>query len=281
MPRSQGARSDPSRPTWKQFGRRLIIAFILFLLMSLSLPLPGTFVFALVPATLLLWGGLIAWIAANNLFENRQSTRLAWSALTTGAYLTVAGLALVRGTSGIVDLLGPVVALTLVPHLGRRDLDVAMRDWAVVTGITLYVALGVQAMWVLISSLGLPVFFIVGVGPPLLFEVLVLLFRRSSWPAARGYAAPLLLATATSVVLLSFTQFNSSMLPLWLIFFGAIIGILIGAGLLLSHLTRRMVEAASGALHTGANPLARSLVELSHGPLIISLALYLPISLLR
>ncbi len=284
MPRSQAARPEPSRPTWRQFARRLTIAFILFLLMSLSLPLPGSFVFALVPVTLLVWGGLLSGIAATNLFEGQSPMRLAWAGLTTGAYMAVAVIALVKGTPGMIDLLGAVVALTLVPHLGRRDLGAAMRDWAVVTGVALYVALGVQAMWVLVSSLGLPVFFIVAVGPPLLFEALMLLFGRSGRQPVRGllrgYVAPLLLATVTSVALLSFTQFNRSMLPGWLLFFGAVVGVLIGAGLLLSHLTRRMAEAASGA-QSGANPIARSLVDLSHGPLIISLALYLPISLLR
>jgi hypothetical protein len=144
----------------------------------------------------------------------------------------------------------------------------------------MYVALGVQAMWVLVSSLGLPVFFIVAVGPPLLFEALMLLFGRSGQRSVRGYVAPLLLTTATSVALLSFTQFNRSMLPGWLVFFGVVVGVLIGAGLLLSYVTRRMSEAASGG-QSGSNQMARSLVELSHGPLIISLALYLPISLLR
>ena len=62
--------------------------------------------------------------------------------------------------------------------------------------------------------------------------------------------------------------------------YGALIGILIGAGLLLSYMTRQMAEAASG-VEGKANPIARSLVELSHGPVIISLALYLPLSLLR
>ena len=280
MPRSQGARPEPARPTWRHFARRLTLALVLFLLLSLNVPLPGSFVFAVVPVTLLVWGGLLAGVAANNLFEGQRSMRLAWAGLTAGAYMAVAVIALTKGTPVMVDILGLVVALTLVPHLGRRDLGVAMRDWAVVTGVALYVALGVQAMWVLVRSLGLPVFFIVALGPPLLFEALMLLFRRSNWPAARGYVAPLLIATVTSVALLSVTQFNRSMLPAWFLFFGAIVGVLIGAGLLLSHLTRRMVEAASGA-QEGANPIARSLVELSHGTLMISLALYLPISLLR
>ena len=279
MPRLQVARPEDSRSGWRQFARRLILAFVLFLSMSGSSPL-GSFVFALVPITLLVWGGLLAGVAATNLFEGQRLMRLAWVGLTIGAYLTIAVPAIVKGTPAMVDALGAVVALTLVPHLGRHDLGAALRDWAVVIGVAFYLALGVQAMWMLVSSLGLSVFFIVAVVPPLLFEALMLLFSRVGLGSARSYVIPLLLSIVTSVLLLSITQFNRSMPDGWVLFFGLVIGMLVGAGLLLSYMTRRMAEAASG-MRRGANPLARSLVELSHGPVIISLALYLPLSLLR
>ncbi|MEO6456791.1 MAG: hypothetical protein ABIO92_00740 [Chloroflexia bacterium] len=280
MPHLQAAGSEASRSGWRQFARRLIMAFVLFLFMSLSLLLSGGFVFAIVPVTLLVCGGLLTGIAATNLFDGQRPMRLAWAGLTLGAYLAIAVPALVVGTSAMIDALGAVVALTLVPHLGRHDPGAALRDWSVVIGNSLYVAFGVQAMSALVSSLGLPVFFIVAIVPPLLFEALMLFFSRDGPRSIWSYVIPLVLSIVTSVALLSLTQFNRSMPDGWVLFFGLVVGILIGVGLLLSYMTRRMAEAASGA-RNGANPLARSLVELSHGPVIISLALYLPVSLLR
>ena len=280
MPRLQDARPDASGSGWRQFAQRLILIIALFLFMLLNLPLGGSFAFTLIPIILLVWGGLLVGVAATNLFDGQRPVRLAWVGLTTGAYLAIAVPALVRGTPAMVDALGAVVALTLVPHLVRHDLGKALRDWAVVLGVSLFAALGVQAMWVLVSSLGLPVFFIVTVVSPLLFEALLLLFGRGGPRSVRSYLIPLILSIVTSVALLSLTQFNRSMPDGWVLFFGLVIGILIGAGLLLSYMTRRMVGAASG-VRSGANPIARSLVDLSHGPVIISLALYLPLSVLR
>ena len=66
--------------------------------------------------------------------------------------LTIPGVLI--GPDRMVDALGPVAALTLVAHLFRHDLPRALRDWALVMALSLYTALGVQAMWLVINSFG-------------------------------------------------------------------------------------------------------------------------------
>jgi hypothetical protein len=241
-----------------------------------------------VMATLLVWGALVVGVSSGNLFEGPISLRLAWGGLTVGAYVALTLPTLVTNApSRLVDALGPVAALTLVAHLGRRDLQRALRDWALVMSLALYASLGVHAMWLLLGvfgKLGLLVFLLSVLLPPLLFEAILLALRRIGRPT--GILPPsvaLLLATVLSAVVVSLNLLNRSTELTWLLLFNLIIATLIGTGLVVSYLTRPMMEAASGAhrLHPRSIDLARALVELSHGPILISLALYLPLRLLR
>src|SRR5688572_17450888 len=119
MPRLQVARPERPRSGWRHLASRLALAFLLFLLMSFDLPMSGSFVFALVPVTLVAWGALVAGIAAWNLFVGQKPIQLAWTCLTVGGYVAVSVPAIARGTPAMLDALGAVVALTLVPHLAR------------------------------------------------------------------------------------------------------------------------------------------------------------------
>ncbi|HUP27651.1 MAG TPA: hypothetical protein VM409_04385 [Chloroflexia bacterium] len=279
MPHARAARPEARRSGWRHLGWRLLLAAFILLLMSLDVPIPGTVIYILLPVTLLVWGGLLVTIADGNLYCGPGNLRVAWSVLAAGAYLAVSVPGLVRGMPSFLDALGMVVPLTLVPHLARRDLTIAMRDWATLTGVSLYAALGVQAMWVLVSSLGLPVFFIVALLPPFLFEAAILVLDRRAMKRQNTVIA-LALATTVATSLLAATQFNRNMVPAWLGVFGFAVGLLLAASLVLTTLSRPLIEAAAGS-DRRRNPVARSLVELSHGPILISLVLYLPLSLLR
>lgn len=276
------ARPASPRAVWYHLAWKLLLALSILLLMSLGIPLPGNLI-VLVPVTLLAWGALFVLIASYNLFEGVPAIRWAWIALTVGAYAALAIPGVVAGIPRLADALGPVAALTLAAHLGRRDLPQALRDWALVMGLALYTALGVQAM-LLLTTFGVGVFVVGALFPPLLLEATLLLARRltnrhESLPVT---LAALLLSTLLAVSALAWTLLNRSTQPLWLAIFALAVGLLIGGALLVSHLTRPLIEAASGAYDDkdkSYNP-RRALVELSHGPILISLVLYIPLRLL-
>lgn len=268
-----------------------MLAALILLLMSVGSPLSWLLSWTLlnpVMATLLVWGALVVGVASSNLFEGTASLRWAWGALTLGAYVALTIPILITNTpSRLVDAVGPVAALALAAHLGRRDLQRALRDWALVMSLALYASLGVHAMWLLLGVFGNfgPLVFLLSVLlPPILFEAILLALRRIG---GQGSLLPptiaLLLATLLSTVVVSINLLNTSTELAWLVVFDVIIAALIGIGLVVSYLTRPLIEAASGAhrLHPRAIDLGRALVELSHGPILISLALYLPLRLLR
>lgn len=273
------------RGGWLGLAWKVLLAFFIVAFMLVETPLSRALDWGFlnpVPTTLLLWGALVVGVASNNLFEGAQSIRWAWGALAVGAYLAMTIPGVLVGSSRLIDTVGPVAALTLVAHLGRRDLQRALRDWAFVMALSLYVALGVQAM-LMVSTLGLGVFLVAALIPPILLEALLLLLRRTrtikeSWKEGTA----LVFTTLISTSVISLTQFNPSTPFLWSLFFHLLLGLFVGGALLVSLLTRPMVLAASGS----QNPLARwtnlgrTLVELSHGPILISLALYIPLRLL-
>lgn len=279
------------RSSWLNLAWKLVLAAVILLLMSVGSPLSMLLSWTLlnpVMATLFVWGALVVGIASGNLFEGPVAIRWAWGALTVGAYMALALPMLITNTpSRLVDALGPVAALTLVVHLGRRDLQRALRDWALVMSLSLYAALGVQAIWLVLGVFGNvgPLVFLLSVLlPPILFEAILLALRRLG---GQGSLLPplvsLLLATLLSTVVVSLNLLNRSMDLTWLVLFDVIIAALIGVGLVVSYLTRPLVEAASGAHRPQPRliDLGRALVELSHGPILISLALYIPLRLLR
>jgi hypothetical protein len=275
------ARSASPRAVWYHLAWKLLLALSILLLMSAGIPLPGNLI-VLVPVTLLAWGALFVGIASYNLFEGVRAIRWAWIALTVGAYSALAIPGVVAGIPRMADALGPVAALTLAAHLGRRDLPQALRDWALLMGLAFYTALGVQAM-LLLTTFGVVVFVVGALFPPLLLEATLLLARRvTNRPESLPITlAALLLSTLLAVSALAWTLLNRSTQPLWLAIFALAVGLLIGGALLVSHLTRPLIEAASGAYDKdkGYN-LRRALVELSHGPILISLVLYIPLRLL-
>jgi hypothetical protein len=276
------ARPASPRAVWYHFAWKLLLALSILLLMLAGIPLPGNLII-FVPVTLLAWGALFVGIASSNLFEGAPAIRWAWIALTVGAYGALAIPGIVAGTPRLADALGPVAALTLAAHLGRGDLPQALRDWALVMGLAFYTALGVQAM-LLLTTFGVGVFIVGALFPPLLLEATLLLARRlinrpESMPVT---LAALLLSTLLAVSALAWTLLNRSTQPLWFAIFALAVGLLIGGALLVSHLTRPLIEAASGAYDDkgkGYN-IRRALVELSHGPILISLVLYIPLRLL-
>ncbi len=296
-PASRSPRHIPSgglRASWLNLGWKLLLAAIILLLMSIGSPLSWLLSWTFlnpIQATLLVWGVLIVGIASGNLFEGTAGLRWAWGALSVGAYVALALPTLVTNTpSRMIDALGPVAALTLDAHLGRRDLQRALRDWALVISLALYAALGVQAMWLVVgvfSNDGPLVFLVAVLLPPILFEAIMLALRRISLTSGNLLApvVALLLATLLSTVAVSMNLLNRQTELQWLVLFGVIIATLIGGGLLVSYLTRPLVAASSGAYrptptHRSVD-IARALVELSHGPILISLALYIPLRLLR
>jgi hypothetical protein len=152
--------------------------------------------------------------------------------------------------------------------------------------LALYASLGVHAMWLLgvFGRFGPLVFLLAVLLPPILFEAILLALRRIGGPGSLlppGVA--LLLATLLSTVVVSVNLLNQSTELTWRLLFDLVVAVLIGTGLVVSYFTRPLVEAASGAHrpHPRAVDLGRALVELSHGPILISLALYLPLRLLR
>ncbi len=288
-----GGLGGASRSGWRSLGWKILLAVTLLIVMSVGNPVTWAMAWGVlnpIPAALIVWGALFVTIAGNNLFEGTQAIRWTWSALALGAYLALTIPGVLISPDRMVDALGPVAALTLVAHLGRRDLPRAMRDWALVVGLSLYAALGVQAMWLIVNSFGNadgPVVFLIAVVlPPIIFEAILLFLRRveplrDNLPA---HVIGLVLATSVAVVVFSLTFLNSSTQLGWRIIFGLLVGILIGGALLIGLLTQPLVSAASGS-RASANPtrginLSRALVELSHEPILISLAMYVPLRLL-
>ncbi len=277
------------RATWITLTWKILLVVAIVLLMSVGNPLSWFVAWGFlnpVPATLLLWGFLLSGFASHNLFEGSRRNRLVWSLLTVATYgaLTLPGLLI--GPERTVEALGPVTALTLAAQLPRHDLPRALRDWALVMGVALYSSVGVQAMWLVANSFAnrLAPLILLVLLPPLVFEALSLatrrLGRRTNITAANLIA--LILATALAVVLFSFTMFNADTEPLWRVIFGLLVALLIGTALLIGLLTRPLVSAASGSRASTAPGLnlARTLVELSHDPILIALALYIPLKLL-
>ncbi|MEO8287447.1 MAG: hypothetical protein ABI670_13560 [Chloroflexota bacterium] len=288
-----GRLSGSPRSGWLNLTWKILLAIGILLLMSIRTPFTWVVDWSVlnpIPATIILWGALFVGIAASNLFEGTRAIRWGWMALTLGAYLALTIPSVVAGPDRLVDALGPVAALTLVAHLGRRDLQRALRDWGLVMGLSLYSALGVQAMWLVVNSFGNsvgPVVFLVAVLlPPLIFEAVLLFLRRvdSLRDSMLAHIVALVLSTSVAVIVFSFTLLNNNTQLGWRIIFGLMIGLLIGGALMIGLLTQPLISAASGS--RSASPaatrinLGRALVELSHEPILISLAIYVPLRLL-
>jgi hypothetical protein len=275
---------------WSGLAWKLLLAAGILLLMSVGSPLSWAVTWGFlnpIPATLILWGGLVVGIASSNLFEGDLPLRIAWGALAVGAYGALVIPGVLIGPDKMAQALGPVTALTLAAHLGRRDLPRALRDWAFVMALAIYAGLGVQAMWHVINSFGNragPLVFLAAVVlPPLVFEGAQLVLRRIGVfrEGLLASAFALLLATAVAVSVVSATMLNVSTALPWRIVFALAAGVLIGGALLIGLATRLLVAAASGALAARGSgrgtTFGRALVELSHEPVIISLVVYIPL----
>jgi hypothetical protein len=294
MPGNQTPDSFALRPAasaWHNFGWKLLAALLILLSLSAGIPISAGFLWTLVWGTLLFWLGIVVAIVAYNLMYAPGYLRWVWVALAVGAYSALSVPAIwQQNASLLADALGPVAALTLTAHLARRDLPQALRDWAVIIGFSLYAALGVISMALVISSFGrtdlngLLVFIVAALLPPLILESVLILLRKAT-PLKGGLWTQLgaiILATALPIALLSLTQLHSATPLFASLAFDLFAGLLIGGALLVSLLTRPMIEAAVGT-HGDSTPgtkLSRALVELSHGPILISLALYVPLRLL-
>jgi hypothetical protein len=237
-----------------------------------------------VRVVLLVWGGLVTGVAATGLFADLAVLRPGWVALTVGAYTALAVPGLLVGTGRVIEALGPVVALTLIAHLGRRDLRRAMRDWALVMALALFASVGTLAMDLILEATGPVPFFLVVLMPPLLLEALSPGLRRLA-PLGRARPARLtalvlatLVASGVTVSLL-----NPITPPVWRALFFIVVAVPIGAALLVYVLT-----APAGPVHTPHDGIGRrllrhmggALVGLSHGAMAVSLAMYIPLRLL-
>ena len=275
---------------WSGLAWKLLLAAGILFLMSVGSPISWAITWGIlnpIPATLILWGGLVVGIASSNLFEGDLPLRIAWGALAVGAYGALVVPGVLIGPDKMAQALGPITALTLAAHLGRRDLPRALRDWAFVMALAIYAGLGIQAMWHVVNSFGNragPLVFLAAVVlPPLVFEGALLVLRRVG--ALRdgliAHAAALLLATAVSVAVVSSTMLHASTDTSWRVIFALAAGVLIGGAMLVGVATRPLVAAASGALAARGSgrgtTFGRALVELSHEPIIISLVVYIPL----
>lgn len=280
-PQARTVRRGSHRIGWHNLGWKLLLALLLLLLMLVDVSVPGSFFVLLIPISLLLWGGLFIALASFNLFGRPLHIRLAWCALTLGAYLALLLPGMLKGTPVLADALGPVAALTLVPHLGRHDLSAALRDWAALLALSLYTAIGILSMWLLITTLRLPVFFIAVLFPPLLFEMALFLLAGLHIRQRIRDTIAVLLPTFCGMAVFSFTQFHPNTPLYWSLLFSLIVGSLIGGALLISLLTRSLVDAASGGREAVLmRPFLRSFVELTYSALLLALALYIPLQLL-
>jgi hypothetical protein len=277
---------------WLNLGWKVLLALVIILLISVDSPVSRALAWSFVNpirATLLVWGAAVVLVASGNLSVAPTHLKWAWTALAAGAYAAVAIPAVVAGTPRMLDALGPVVALTLLAHLGRRDLPGALRDWALIVALTLYMGLGVAAMLLVVRSfgeLGPTVFLAVVLLPPLIYEAAVLALRRAGAlkPEVPIHLIALLPAVAPAV-LLSMRFLNPATPLEFALAFNVLVALLVAGALLLAWITHPLVEAAATAHRPEATrptsvSLGRSLVELTHGPVLIALALYLPLSLI-
>jgi hypothetical protein len=273
---------------WAGLAWKLLLAAVILLLMSVGSPLSWVMAWGFlnpIPATLILWGGLVVGIASSNLFEGDLPLRVAWGALAVGAYAALVIPGIVAGPDKLAQALGPVTALTLAAHLGRRDLPRALRDWAFVMALAIYAGLGVQAMWHVVHSFGNrvgPLVLLAAIVlPPLVFEGVMLVLRWVGGLRQRvlAYFVALVLATFVSVAVVSATMLNVSTDLPWRIVFALAAGLLIGGAMLIGLATRPLVAAASGSLASRGRDMnfGRALVELSHEPIIISMVVYIPL----
>lgn len=280
----QGAGTTPGSQRWRNLLWKALLAGALLVLLFVGVPAPGPL---LVQSTVLLWGALFVWLAGGSLFHDIPSLKWAWCALAVGGYAVLSIAMIITGDprqiadpAKMVEALGPVVALTMVAHLGRHDLQRALRDWAVVVGLALYAALGVGAMWVVLATFGLAVFSLAVLLPPLVLEMALLMLRRfTRLGAPWRYVLALLPSTSLAVGIISSTQLNPTMNLTSSIMFDVIIGVLIGGALLVSLLTRPMTEAASVGFGGGGMSVSRALIEFTHGAMLIGLAMYIPLRL--
>jgi len=276
-PQLRTSRRAGHRVGWQNLLWKLLLALLLLLITLLDVRVPQAIFVALTVLLLVSWGGLFVGACGLNLFGGPPARRSAWVALAAGAYLTLAITGIVKGTPVLSDALGPVVALTLVPHLGRRDLQGALRDWAVVMALALYTAIGIISMWLLITTLRLPVLFIAVLIPPIIFEVALLLFGRLRIKPGIKSGFAIALASLFGMSVFSLTQLHPNTPAYWSLLFGLVVGALIGGALLVSLLTRSLMEAAAGER---SSLLLRSFVELSYSAILISVAIYIPLRLL-
>ena len=280
-PQLRTARRAGHRAVWHNLGWKLLLALLLLLAMFVDLQASESLFLTLMALLLVLWGGLFVALSGMNLFGRPLSRRLAWVGLVAGAYSTLALTGIFKGAPVLSDALGPVAALTLVPHLGRRDLADALRDWAVVMALSIYSAIGVSSMWLLITTLRLPVFFIAVLFPPIVFEVALLLFGRLRVQPGVTNMLAVLLSTLFGMSIFSFTQFNRTTPIEWSLLFSLIVGLLIGGAMLIGLLTRPLVDAACGGRANAANRLfLRAFIELSYGAMLIAVAIHIPLRLL-
>jgi hypothetical protein len=274
------AGTRPAHSGWRGLGWKVVLAVLIVLLLSLGIAVPAAVVWPAIWSTLLAWGALVVGISASNLLEGMRQVRWSWVALSVGAYAALAVPPVIgRDPSRLVEAAGPVAALTLAAHLARRDLPEALRDWSLVVGLALYFGLGVVAMAQVVLSFGIALFLVAVLFPPLISEAIALVLRRvdSLRGSALMHFAPPVVATLVALVVFSFGVLNRSTQPVWLVVFNLIAAVLIGGALLLSQGLRPLIEAASGANEppTDGVDLRRALVELSHGPVLISIAVYL------
>lgn len=292
--RGNTARPDPilrhgGRTVWVSLGWKVLLVAALFLLLSFDNPVLTALSWSIVnllPVLLLAWGGLVVAVATANLSVVAWPLRWAWVALAVGAFaaLTIPGI--FAGPGRFEDALGPVTALTLAAQLGRRDLPGALRDWATLMGVSLIAALGVLSMWSIAAAFSFSIWVFVAAVllPPLVFEGLMLLLGRfgSLRSSRAGQIVVLVLATALAVWVLSASLLADNTSIFWSLVFDLVAGLLIGGALLVAWITRPMIEVASGARHgVSSHNLGRILVELSQAPILISLAIYLPLRLLN
>jgi hypothetical protein len=255
------------------------------LLVSVSIPVPETLLLGLVRTMILIWGGLVVALSAFNLFDSPAGVRSAWVALTVGAYAALSVPGVVSNPARMAEALAPVAALSLAPHLGRRDLRRALRDWAYVMALAPYWALGAVAMSQVVAGFGLPAFILVVMLPPLITEMLLALRTGTSRRNLRTQVAAAVIATAVAVAIFGFTSLNERTGALVWGIFALAAGLLVGGALFLSLLTMPLMEAAAGMRAGEAGPVgragaARAFLELSHSSVLISLAVYLVLRLM-
>lgn len=285
MPDSRTERASVHGPrtTWIHTAWRLLLA--LLVLLVLFLDLPRVVPLFLLPTALLLWGAFFVAIATGSLLGKRTALQLADVALALGAYAALAVPGLAGGPARMADALAPVVALTLVPQLGRRDLHKAMHDWALIAALSIYAALAVQALWIWAGTTPLGASFVViaALLPVLLFEAILRLPAHSQPARTAIVAVSVLLPTLVAIAILLLTHLNRATDPFWSVLFGLIVSLPIGFGLVLALVTKPLVYSLPTRRARVSKQffLGRAFLELSHGVMLISLVTYIPLGLLR